>query len=140
MQSGVDRCRAVRLSTRHCESGQPSRFVAEFERLPLTVRRLLTLTHRAPDDRLDAALDEVGCPGRLGAQVATLSGGELRRAVWDPLCTGRCVAVAGWSLDHSSRCTWLTRGQAAGALRGGEAEAAGQSAWAPAQSASAGSR
>ncbi len=49
--------------------------------LPLTVRRLLTLTHRSPDDRLDAALDEVGCPGRLGAQVATLSGGELRRVL-----------------------------------------------------------
>ena len=49
--------------------------------LPLTVRRLLTLTHRAPDKDLDAALDEVGCPGRLGAQVANLSGGELRRVM-----------------------------------------------------------
>ena len=49
--------------------------------LPLTVRRLLTLTHRAPPQRLSEALNEVGCQGRLDAQVANLSGGELRRVL-----------------------------------------------------------
>ena len=47
--------------------------------LPLTLRRLMTLTGRFPDPEIDTALAAVGLD-RLGdPQVTTLSGGELQR-------------------------------------------------------------
>ncbi len=49
--------------------------------MPLTVRRFLTLGGKVADDVLTATLAEVGLPGRLEAQVAELSGGELHRAM-----------------------------------------------------------
>jgi zinc transport system ATP-binding protein len=49
--------------------------------MPLTVRRLLALTHRYPVDALRRALNEVGIAHLLNAQVHGLSGGELQRAL-----------------------------------------------------------
>ncbi len=49
--------------------------------MPLTVRRFLTLGGKTADDQLTATLAEVGLTGRLSAQVAELSGGELHRAM-----------------------------------------------------------
>jgi len=49
--------------------------------MPLTVRRFMTLGGRVADDLLAATLAEVGLSGRLGAQVAELSGGELHRVM-----------------------------------------------------------
>ncbi len=47
--------------------------------LPLTLRRLMTLTGRFTDDEINEALDSVGL-GRLGnPPVSTLSGGEFQR-------------------------------------------------------------
>jgi zinc transport system ATP-binding protein len=49
--------------------------------MPLTVRRLLTLTRRHPADALRRALSEVGILHLIDAQVHGLSGGELQRAL-----------------------------------------------------------
>lgn len=49
--------------------------------LPLTVRRLMTLTRRATPAAMRDALDEVRAAELLDAQVAELSGGELQRVL-----------------------------------------------------------
>lgn len=49
--------------------------------LPLTVRRLMTLTGRFPDAAIATALDEVGIAHLAGAEVQALSGGEFQRAL-----------------------------------------------------------
>jgi zinc transport system ATP-binding protein len=49
--------------------------------MPLTLQRFLTLGGRVGTADLIAILAEVGLPGRLEAQVSTLSGGELHRAM-----------------------------------------------------------
>jgi len=49
--------------------------------LPLTVRRLMTLTSRHSDVEIDAALKAVGIPHLARADVQTLSGGEFQRAL-----------------------------------------------------------
>jgi zinc transport system ATP-binding protein len=49
--------------------------------LPLTVRRLMTLTRRSDGDAIDAALAETGVSHLWKAQVSMLSGGELRRVL-----------------------------------------------------------
>ncbi len=49
--------------------------------LPLTVRRFLTLTHSAPASRINAVLTEVGMVELSGADIHTLSGGELQRVM-----------------------------------------------------------
>ncbi len=49
--------------------------------LPLTVRRLMTLTGRPAAVDIDAALDAVGIAHLEKAQVQTLSGGEFQRAL-----------------------------------------------------------
>jgi len=49
--------------------------------LPMSVRRLMTLTVSADDARLRAALDEVGMTALIDASVHTLSGGELQRVM-----------------------------------------------------------
>lgn len=57
--------------------------------LPLTVRRLMTLTRRAPLAEVRAALEDVGAAHLLDAQVAGLSGGELQRALLARTLLGR---------------------------------------------------
>ena len=47
--------------------------------LPLTLRRLMTLTGRHPDDDVDAALAAVGLERLGNPLVTTLSGGEFQR-------------------------------------------------------------
>ncbi|MBT5524663.1 MAG: ATP-binding cassette domain-containing protein [Rhodospirillaceae bacterium] len=49
--------------------------------MPLTLQRFLTLGGRVGDTVLETTLDEVGLSGRLQAQMAALSGGELHRAM-----------------------------------------------------------
>lgn len=49
--------------------------------LPLSVARLLTLTARAPRERMLQVLDEVGAQHLLDAAAITLSGGELQRVL-----------------------------------------------------------
>jgi zinc transport system ATP-binding protein len=49
--------------------------------LPLSVRRLLTLTARHPADAVARALAEVGIPHLAEAEVQHLSGGEFQRAL-----------------------------------------------------------
>jgi len=49
--------------------------------VPLDVRRLLTLTLKASDPEIDAALQETGIPHLKEASVVSLSGGELQRAL-----------------------------------------------------------
>ncbi|MFC7452991.1 ATP-binding cassette domain-containing protein [Insolitispirillum peregrinum] len=49
--------------------------------LPLTVERLLTLTHRHSPAAVQAALTEVQVPHLLRAQVHGLSGGEMQRVL-----------------------------------------------------------
>lgn len=49
--------------------------------LPLTVHRLLTLTHRHSPQAVRAALSEVQVPHLLNAQVHGLSGGEMQRVL-----------------------------------------------------------
>ncbi|WP_028744720.1 metal ABC transporter ATP-binding protein [Rhizobium mesoamericanum] len=49
--------------------------------LPLTVRRLMTLTGPLSDNDMAAALDAVGLSHMLGAEVQHLSGGEFQRAL-----------------------------------------------------------
>ena len=49
--------------------------------LPLSVRRLLTLTHTASEQRLRATLEELGVGNLLDASALQLSGGELQRVM-----------------------------------------------------------
>lgn len=49
--------------------------------VPLDVSRLLTLTHRASDAEITAALEETGIAHLKGSAVASLSGGEMQRAL-----------------------------------------------------------
>lgn len=49
--------------------------------LPLSVRRFLTLRHRAPLPRLREHLEQVGVPQLLNAPIQTLSGGEMQRVL-----------------------------------------------------------
>lgn len=49
--------------------------------LPVTVRRFLTLGARAPSDRLEAVLDEVGAGAILDFPLAEISGGEMQRVL-----------------------------------------------------------
>jgi len=49
--------------------------------LPLSVRRFLTLRHRATTARLRSSLEQVGVPQLLEAPVQTLSGGEMQRVL-----------------------------------------------------------
>lgn len=49
--------------------------------VPLSVRRLLTLTRRATEAELHQALFETGIEHLINARVADLSGGELQRAL-----------------------------------------------------------
>src|SRR5690606_24237433 len=48
--------------------------------LPMSVRRLLTLTGRYPPGDVEAVLAAVGIPHLAGAAVQHLSGGEFQRA------------------------------------------------------------
>lgn len=49
--------------------------------LPLSVRRMMTLTGPLEDDVIAAALEEVGMTHLQNAEVRTLSGGEFQRAL-----------------------------------------------------------
>ncbi|SCW56984.1 zinc transport system ATP-binding protein [Rhizobium mongolense subsp. loessense] len=49
--------------------------------LPLTVRRLMTLTGRLPEREMMAALEAAGMAHMLNAEVQHLSGGEFQRAL-----------------------------------------------------------
>lgn len=49
--------------------------------LPLTVRRLMTLTGPLPQREIEAALDAAGMAHMLDAEVQHLSGGEFQRAL-----------------------------------------------------------
>ncbi|MBD3667763.1 MAG: zinc ABC transporter ATP-binding protein ZnuC [Parvibaculaceae bacterium] len=49
--------------------------------LPLTVRRLLTLTHRFDDAAMLKSLDEVGAAHLIDRQASELSGGEYQRVL-----------------------------------------------------------
>lgn len=49
--------------------------------MPLTVRRLMTLTGRHPRAAVDRALERVGIPHLAEAEVQRLSGGEYQRAL-----------------------------------------------------------
>lgn len=57
--------------------------------LPLTVRRLMTLTTRHADADIDAALAAVGVSHIAGSQVQALSGGEFQRALLARAILGR---------------------------------------------------
>ncbi|MSO97651.1 MAG: metal ABC transporter ATP-binding protein [Rhodospirillaceae bacterium] len=58
----------------------PQRFALD-DALPMTVRRLMTLTFKAPANRLQSALDEMGVGQLIDASVHNLSGGELQRVM-----------------------------------------------------------
>lgn len=58
----------------------PQRFTVDAV-LPLTVRRLMSLTRRASSHEIAAALEEVGTGHLVGRQVHDLSGGELQRVL-----------------------------------------------------------
>ena len=49
--------------------------------LPLTIRRLMTLTGRYNDDQIRDALSAVGLEGKMQLAVQSLSGGEFQRAL-----------------------------------------------------------
>ena len=49
--------------------------------LPLTVRRLMTMTARRPDEAIEEALAETAVGHLLDARVSDLSGGELQRVL-----------------------------------------------------------
>jgi zinc transport system ATP-binding protein len=58
----------------------PQRFPVA-SNVPLSVRRLLTLTYKATEQELQQALVETGIEHLIEARVADLSGGELQRAL-----------------------------------------------------------
>ncbi|MBM3513791.1 MAG: metal ABC transporter ATP-binding protein [Alphaproteobacteria bacterium] len=59
---------------------QPQRTAIE-QTLPMTVRRLMTLTDRHEPAAIKAALARLGMADMIDADVHTLSGGELQRAM-----------------------------------------------------------
>ncbi len=59
---------------------QPQRTAIE-PTMPMSVRRLLTLTERHDTTKIRDALDRVGVAHLIDADVHTLSGGELQRAM-----------------------------------------------------------
>lgn len=58
----------------------PQRLAVDWT-MPLTVRRLMTLTAPLATDEIDRALDAVGIRHLAGAEVQHLSGGEFQRAL-----------------------------------------------------------
>ena len=58
----------------------PQRFPVS-PNVPLSVRRLLTLTHKATALELQHSLTETGIAHLMNARIAELSGGELQRAL-----------------------------------------------------------
>jgi zinc transport system ATP-binding protein len=58
----------------------PQRLTVDWT-MPLTVRRLMTLTAALPTSEVEAALDAVGIAHLAGAEVQHLSGGEFQRAL-----------------------------------------------------------
>ena len=52
--------------------------------VPMNVKRLLSLTLKPSEKDIDRALDEVGIAHLKEARVASLSGGELQRALSGP--------------------------------------------------------
>jgi zinc transport system ATP-binding protein len=68
----VDRAAGVRVGY------VPQRLTLDWT-LPLTVRRLMTLTGRHPRADVERALDRVGIPHLADARVQTMSGGEFQR-------------------------------------------------------------
>lgn len=58
----------------------PQRLTVDWT-MPLTVRRLMTLTSPLPTKEVEAALDAVGIAHLAGAEVQHLSGGEFQRAL-----------------------------------------------------------
>jgi zinc transport system ATP-binding protein len=58
----------------------PQKLVIDWT-LPLTVRRLMTLTGALPERELTTALEAVGIPHLAKAEVQHLSGGEFQRAL-----------------------------------------------------------
>lgn len=58
----------------------PQRLTVDWT-MPLTVRRLMTLTAPLPASEVEAALDAVGIAHLAGAEVQHLSGGEFQRAL-----------------------------------------------------------
>ncbi len=58
----------------------PQRFSTATQ-LPLSVKRLMTLTIRASGEDVEAALAETGVAHLIGADVSSLSGGELQRVL-----------------------------------------------------------
>jgi zinc transport system ATP-binding protein len=58
----------------------PQRFPAS-SNVPLTVRRLMTLTQNASEADLQRSLDETGIAHLIDGRVSDLSGGELQRAL-----------------------------------------------------------
>jgi zinc transport system ATP-binding protein len=58
----------------------PQRFPAS-SNVPLSVRRLMTLTQNANDAELERALDETGIAHLVNSRVSDLSGGEVQRAL-----------------------------------------------------------
>jgi zinc transport system ATP-binding protein len=58
----------------------PQRFPAS-SNVPLSVRRLMTLTQNVNDAELEKALDETGIAHLVNARVSDLSGGEVQRAL-----------------------------------------------------------
>jgi zinc transport system ATP-binding protein len=58
----------------------PQRLAVDWT-MPLTVRRLMTLTGRHPEAEIEAALAEVGIAHLAAAPVQQLSGGEFQRAL-----------------------------------------------------------
>ncbi|MGI9412647.1 MAG: ATP-binding cassette domain-containing protein [Hyphomicrobiales bacterium] len=90
--SGKTTCAKALLGLLACDEGEawiakgarigyvPQRFVVDWT-LPLTVRRLMTLTDSHSRGDVEAALEEVGISHLIDAAVQTLSGGELQRAL-----------------------------------------------------------
>ena len=58
----------------------PQRFALDSS-LPMSVRRLMTLTVDVDEAQLRAALDELSVGGLIDASIHTLSGGELQRVM-----------------------------------------------------------
>ena len=70
-----------RVVSDHLSIGyMPQRFSVDWT-LPLTVGRLMTLTHRHPSQEVVAALDAVGCAHLVDRAVQALSGGEFQRVL-----------------------------------------------------------
>ncbi len=49
--------------------------------MPITVKRMMSLTSQSPQSAVEAALDETGSRKLLEARMSDLSGGELRRVL-----------------------------------------------------------